>query len=134
MNVKKTVDKFLDQIQSASEKNPDIISFDIEDDICLKTIKKFKLEKILNNISPPDIQWNEYYQAAIVQALSDECKEYCKKTLFEAEIQKSVHELILAIIKQLKFKLTQVRLVKDLNLFTEWKSNIISQPVKTNKV
>lgn len=39
MNVKKTVDKFLDQIQSVSEKNPDIISFDIEDDICLKTIK-----------------------------------------------------------------------------------------------
>lgn len=77
---------------------------------------------------------NEYYQAAIVQALSDECKESCKKTLFEAEIQKSVHELILAIIKELKFKLTQVRLVNDLNLFTEWKSNIFSQPVKTNKV
>ncbi len=44
---------------------------------------------------------NEYYQAVIVQALSEECKESCKKTLFEAEIQKSVNELILAIIKEL---------------------------------
>ncbi len=77
---------------------------------------------------------NEYYQAVVVQALSEECKDTCKKNLFEAEIQKSVNELILAIIKELKFKLTQVRLVKDLNIFTEWRSNIFSQPVKTNKV
>jgi hypothetical protein len=67
---------------------------------------------------------NEYYQAVVVQALSEECKDACKKTLFEAEIQKSVHELILTIIKEFKFKLTQVRFAKDLNLFTEWKSNI----------
>jgi len=52
---------------------------------------------------------NEYYQAVIVHALSDECKDSCKKTLFEAEIQKSVHELILAIIKELQFQLTQVQ-------------------------
>ena len=52
---------------------------------------------------------NEYYQAVIVQALSDECKDTCKKTLFEAEIQKSVHELILAIIKELQFQLTQAQ-------------------------
>jgi hypothetical protein len=76
---------------------------------------------------------NEYYQAVVVQALSEECKDTCKKTLFEAEIQKSVHELILAIIKELKFKLTQVRFAKDFNLFTEWKSNIFFQPIKTNK-
>ena len=52
---------------------------------------------------------NEYYQAVIVQALSEECKDTCKKTLFEAEIQKSVHELILAIIKELQFQLTQAQ-------------------------
>ena len=52
---------------------------------------------------------NEYYQAVVVQALSEECKDACKKTLFEAEIQKSVHELILAIIKELQFQLTQVQ-------------------------
>jgi len=61
MNIKKTVNKFLDQIHAASEQNPDIISFDIEDSICLKTIKKFKLEKILNDISPPDIQWQDLF-------------------------------------------------------------------------
>ena len=52
---------------------------------------------------------NEYYQAVVVQALSEECKEACKKTLFEAEIQKSVHELILVIIKELQFQLSQVQ-------------------------
>lgn len=52
---------------------------------------------------------NEYYQAVIVQALSEECKESCKKTLFEAEIQKSVNELILAIIKELQFQLTHLQ-------------------------
>ena len=52
---------------------------------------------------------NEYYQAVIIHALSDECKDTCKKTLFEAEIQKSVHELILTIIKELQFQLAQVQ-------------------------
>jgi len=52
---------------------------------------------------------NEYYQAVIVQALSEECKESCKKTIFEAEIQKSVNELILAIIKELQFQLTHLQ-------------------------
>jgi len=52
---------------------------------------------------------NEYYQAVIVQALSEECKESCKKTLFEAEIQKSVNELILSIIKELQFQLTHLQ-------------------------
>lgn len=52
---------------------------------------------------------NEYYQAVVVQALSEECKDNCKKTLFEAEIQKSVHELILAIVKELQFQLTQAQ-------------------------
>jgi len=52
---------------------------------------------------------NEYYQAVVVQALSEECKDACKKTLFEAEIQKSVHELILVIIKELQFQLSQVQ-------------------------
>ena len=52
---------------------------------------------------------NEYYQAVVVHALSEECKDTCKKTLFEAEIQKSVHELILAIIKELQFQLTQAQ-------------------------
>jgi len=52
---------------------------------------------------------NEYYQAVIVQALGEECKESCKKTLFEAEIQKSVNELILAIIKELQFQLTHLQ-------------------------
>lgn len=52
---------------------------------------------------------NEYYQAVVVQALSEECKDNCKKTLFEAEIQKSVHKLILAIVKELQFQLTQAQ-------------------------
>lgn len=52
---------------------------------------------------------NEYYQAVVVQALSEECKDTCKKTLFEAEIQKSVHELILTIIRELQFQLVQLQ-------------------------
>lgn len=88
MDVKKTVDKFLDQIQSASEKNPDIISFDIEDDICLKTIKKYKLEKILNNISPPDIQWHELFSEKykIDDKIKIEMLKYLKKLYEEVGI------------------------------------------------
>ena len=52
---------------------------------------------------------NEYYQAVVVQALSEECNRSCKKTLFESEIKESVHKLILAVIKELQFQLAQVQ-------------------------
>ena len=52
---------------------------------------------------------NEYYQAVVVQALSEECNRSCNKTLFEAEIKDSVHKLILAVIKELQFQLAQVQ-------------------------
>lgn len=61
MNIKKKVDSYANQIVAALEKNPDQISFDDEDNICLKVIEKFKLEKILNGDAPPDITWQDLF-------------------------------------------------------------------------
>lgn len=61
MNIKKKVDSYANQIVAALEKNPDQISYDDEDNICLKVIEKFNLKKILNGDAPPDITWQDLF-------------------------------------------------------------------------
>lgn len=47
---------------------------------------------------------NENYQKIISSAFN-KCQQECKKTLFESDIEKSVHELIILIIQELQFQL-----------------------------
>ncbi len=61
MDIKKKADSYSDQIVAALDKNPDQISFDDEDNICLKIIEKFDLKKILNGNAPPDITWQDLF-------------------------------------------------------------------------
>ena len=61
MNIKKKVDSYANQIVAALEKNPDQISFDDEDNICLKVIEKFNLKKKFNGDAPPDITWQDLF-------------------------------------------------------------------------
>jgi len=61
MDIKKKADSYADQIVAALDKNPDQISFDDEDNICLTIIEKFDLEKILNGNAPPDITWQDLF-------------------------------------------------------------------------
>ena len=60
MDIKKA-DSYANQIIAALDKNPDQISFDDEDNICLKIIKKFNLEKILKDDKPPAITWQDLF-------------------------------------------------------------------------
>ena len=43
------------------DKNPDQVSFDDEDNICLKVIEKFNLSNKLNGVAPPAIGWQELF-------------------------------------------------------------------------
>tara|TARA_B100001121_G_C18451847_1_gene508902 strand:- start:273 stop:551 length:279 start_codon:yes stop_codon:yes gene_type:complete len=61
MDIKKKANSYTDQIVVALDKNPDQISFDDEDNVCLKIIEKFDLEKILNGRAPPDITWQDLF-------------------------------------------------------------------------
>ena len=61
MDIKKKADNYNDQIIAALDKNPDQISFDDEDNVCLKIIEKFDLEKTLNGDAPPDITWQDLF-------------------------------------------------------------------------
>ena len=61
MDIKKKADSYADQIVAVLDKNPNQISFDDEDNICLKIIKKFNLEKILNGDAPPNITWQDLF-------------------------------------------------------------------------
>ena len=61
MDIKKKANNYADQIVVALDKNPDQISFDDEDNVCLKIIEKFDLEKILNGDTPPDITWQDLF-------------------------------------------------------------------------
>lgn len=61
MDIDKKVDSYADQIVAALDKNPDQVSFDDEDNICLKVIEKFNLSNKLNGDAPPAIRWQELF-------------------------------------------------------------------------
>jgi hypothetical protein len=52
---------------------------------------------------------NENYQKIITSALNS-CQQECKKTLFESDIEKSVHELMILIIQELHFQLSNFKI------------------------
>ena len=52
---------------------------------------------------------NENYQKIITSALNN-CQQECKKTLFESDIEKSVHELMILIIQELHFQLSNFKI------------------------
>ena len=54
---------------------------------------------------------NENYQKIITSALNN-CQQECKKTLFESDIEKSVHELMILIIQELHFQLSNFKIEK----------------------
>tara|TARA_B100000073_G_C23636117_1_gene534609 strand:+ start:213 stop:491 length:279 start_codon:yes stop_codon:yes gene_type:complete len=61
MDIDKKVDSYSDQIVAALENNPDQVDFNDEDNICLKVIEKFNLEKKLNGDAPPGITWQDLF-------------------------------------------------------------------------
>ena len=61
MDIDKKVDSYADQIVAALENNPDQVDFNDEDNICLKVIEKFNLEKKLNGDAPPGITWQDLF-------------------------------------------------------------------------
>jgi hypothetical protein len=52
---------------------------------------------------------NENYQKIITSALNS-CQQECKKTLFESDIEKSVHELMILIIQELHSQLSNFKI------------------------
>jgi hypothetical protein len=52
---------------------------------------------------------NENYQKIIISALNN-CQQECKKTLFDSDIEKSVHELMILIIQELHFQLSNFKI------------------------
>ena len=52
---------------------------------------------------------NENYQKIITSALNG-CQQECKKNLFESDIEKSVHELMILIIQELHFQLSNFKI------------------------
>ena len=52
---------------------------------------------------------NENYQKIITSALNN-CQQECKKILFESDIEKSVHELMISIIQELHFQLSNFKI------------------------
>ena len=61
MDIEKKVDSYDDQIVAVLDKKPDQVSFDDEDNICLKVIEKFNLANKLNGDAPPAIRWQELF-------------------------------------------------------------------------
>jgi hypothetical protein len=55
---------------------------------------------------------NENYQKIITSALNN-CQQECKKTLFESDIEKSVHELMILIIQELHFQLSNFKIERS---------------------
>ena len=52
---------------------------------------------------------NENYQKIVTSTLNN-CHQECKKTLFESDIEKSVHELMILIIQELHFQLSNFKI------------------------
>ena len=52
---------------------------------------------------------NEYYKSVVVNALKNECNSKCKKTIFEAEIELAVYQLMKSVIAELQYRLYSKR-------------------------
>ena len=52
---------------------------------------------------------NEYYKSVVVNALKNECNSKCKKTIFEAEIELAVYQLMKSVIAELQYRLSSKR-------------------------
>ena len=52
---------------------------------------------------------NEYYKSVVIHALKNECNKKCKKTIFEAEIELAVYQLMKSVIAELQFRLSSKR-------------------------
>jgi hypothetical protein len=55
---------------------------------------------------------NENYQKIITSALNN-CQQECQKTLFESDVEKSVHELMILIIQELHFQLSNFKIERS---------------------
>ena len=52
---------------------------------------------------------NEYYKSVVVNALKNECNNKCKKTIFEAEIELAVYQLMKSVIAEIQYRLSSKR-------------------------
>ena len=52
---------------------------------------------------------NEYYKSVVIHALKNECNKKCKKTIFEAEIELAVYQLMKSVIAELQYCLSSKR-------------------------
>ena len=52
---------------------------------------------------------NEYYKSVVIHALKNECNKKCKKTIFEAEIELAVYQLMKSVIAELQYRLSSKR-------------------------
>ena len=52
---------------------------------------------------------NEYYKSVVVNALKNECNNKCKKTIFEAEIELAVYQLMKSVIAELNYRISSKR-------------------------
>ena len=52
---------------------------------------------------------NEYYKSVVVNALKNDCNNKCKKTIFEAEIELAVYQLMKSVIAELQYRLSSKR-------------------------
>ena len=52
---------------------------------------------------------NEYYKSVVVNALKNECNSKCKKTIFEAEIELAVYQLMKSVIAEIQYRLSSKR-------------------------
>ena len=53
-----------------------------------------------------------YVIQEIITSALNSCQQECKKTLFESDIEKSVHELMILIIQELHFQLSNFKIEK----------------------
>ena len=52
---------------------------------------------------------NEYYKSVVIHVLKNECNQKCKKTIFEAEIELAVYQLMKSVIAELQYRLSSKR-------------------------
>ena len=52
---------------------------------------------------------NEYYKSVVIHVLKNECNQKCKKTIFEAEIEVAVYQLMKSVIAELQYRLSSKR-------------------------
>ena len=75
----------------------------------MKIIKIFILIFFLIFTTHAIARSNEYYKSVVIHALKNECNKKCKKTIFEAEIELAVYQLMKSVIAELQFRLSSKR-------------------------